>query len=97
MNQSGRMVDALSASPRLAEVYEALDPDRTDLDAYVAMVEEFRAASVLDLGCGTGTLAVTTRPGSGRRRGGKDLAVAGRRYTVDGSRDVRAAVRPGQT
>jgi SAM-dependent methyltransferase len=51
------VVDALFASPRLAEVYDPLDPDRGDLDAYVAMVEEFGAASVVDLGCGTGTLA----------------------------------------
>ena len=51
------MVDALFARSRLAEVYDPLDPDRADLDAYVAMVEEFGAASVVDLGCGTGTLA----------------------------------------
>lgn len=57
MRQSGRVVDALFARPRLADVYDALDPDRGDLDAYVAMVEEFGAASVVDLGCGTGTLA----------------------------------------
>ena len=46
------MVDALFASPRLAEVYDPLDADRGDLDAYVAMVEEVGAASVVDLGCG---------------------------------------------
>lgn len=57
MRQSGRVVDALFASPRLAEVYDPLDPDRSDLDAYAAMVDEFGASSVVDLGCGTGTLA----------------------------------------
>lgn len=42
---------------RLAQVYDALDPDRRDLEAYVAMVDEFAASSLLDIGCGTGTLA----------------------------------------
>jgi len=51
------VVDLIFAEPRLAEVYDPLDPDRSDLDAYVAMVEEFGARSVLDIGCGTGTLA----------------------------------------
>lgn len=51
------MVDAVFANPRLAEVYDDFDPDRTDLNAYVEMVEEFDARSVVDLGCGTGTLA----------------------------------------
>ena len=51
------MVDAIFAEPRLAEVYDPLDPDRSDLDAYAAMVEEFGAHSVLDIGCGTGTFA----------------------------------------
>ena len=50
------MVDPIFAEPRLAEVYDPLDPDRSDLDAYVAMVDEFGARSVLDIGCGTGTL-----------------------------------------
>jgi SAM-dependent methyltransferase len=52
-----RVVDPIFAEPRLAEVYDPLDPDRSDLDAYVAMVEEFAARSVLDIGCGTGTFA----------------------------------------
>jgi SAM-dependent methyltransferase len=52
-----RMVDAIFAERRLAEVYDPLDPDRSDLDVYAAMVEEFRATSLLDIGCGTGTFA----------------------------------------
>jgi SAM-dependent methyltransferase len=51
------VVDPIFAEPRLAEVYDPLDPDRSDLDAYVAMVDEFGARGVLDIGCGTGTLA----------------------------------------
>jgi SAM-dependent methyltransferase len=52
------MVDALFAEPLLARVYDPLDPDRGDLDAYVAIVDELGARSVLDVGCGTGTFAV---------------------------------------
>ncbi|HEY8452870.1 MAG: class I SAM-dependent methyltransferase [Micromonosporaceae bacterium] len=51
------MVDPVFADRRLAAVYDPLDPDRSDLDAYVAMVDEFGARSVLDIGCGTGTFA----------------------------------------
>ena len=51
------MADALFSEPRLAELYDPLDPDRRDLDVYVAMAAEFGAESVVDIGCGTGTLA----------------------------------------
>jgi SAM-dependent methyltransferase len=51
------VVDPIFAEPRLAEVYDPLDPDRSDLDAYSAMVDEFGARGVLDIGCGTGTFA----------------------------------------
>lgn len=51
------MADALFSEPRLAELYDPLDPDRSDLDVYVAMAAEFGAESVVDIGCGTGTLA----------------------------------------
>jgi SAM-dependent methyltransferase len=44
--------------PRLASLYDALDFDRSDLDVYVAIAAEFAAADVLDVGCGTGTLAL---------------------------------------
>jgi len=49
--------DAILSHPRLARVYDPLDPDRSDLDTYVDLVHEFGAGTVLDVGCGTGTLA----------------------------------------
>jgi len=51
------MPDAHYAVPRLARIYDALDADRSDLDVYAAMVAEFGARRVLDVGCGTGVLA----------------------------------------
>lgn len=51
------MPDAAFADPRLAPLYDPLDPDRSDLDHYTAIVDELGARSVLDVGCGTGTFA----------------------------------------
>ena len=51
------MADAIFEHPRLARIYDDVDGDRRDLDAYVAIVDALRARSVLDIGCGTGTLA----------------------------------------
>jgi SAM-dependent methyltransferase len=52
------VADAIFEHPRLAALYDELDPDRGDLDAYVAIAEELGATSVLDVGCGTGTFAL---------------------------------------
>ena len=52
------MPDPIFDEPRLAAIYDALDPDRSDLDPYLAMIDEFGARSVLDLGCGTGVFAL---------------------------------------
>jgi len=49
--------DAIFENPRLARIYDALDPDRSDLEIYAAMAADFGAHSVLDVGCGTGTFA----------------------------------------
>ncbi|MCW2791958.1 MAG: hypothetical protein JWO76_1056 [Nocardioides sp.] len=51
------MVDPIFAHPRLAEIYDSLDPVRDDLDVYASIAVEFGARSVLDVGCGTGTFA----------------------------------------
>jgi SAM-dependent methyltransferase len=51
------VADAAFEEPRLADIYDPLDSDRSDLDLYAAIAEEFGARSVLDVGCGTGTLA----------------------------------------
>ena len=52
------MPDPIFGHPRLAAVYDAFDGARNDLDPYLAVVEELGAHSVIDVGCGTGNLAV---------------------------------------
>ena len=53
----GGVADPCFETPRLAALYDPLDPDRADLLAYLGLAGEFCARSVLDIGCGTGTLA----------------------------------------
>jgi SAM-dependent methyltransferase len=50
--------DAIFAHPRLAQVYDAFDGPRDDLPAYLALAAGLNADRVLDLGCGTGSLAI---------------------------------------
>ncbi|MFD3911853.1 class I SAM-dependent methyltransferase [Streptomyces sp. NPDC058603] len=52
------MADECFGDPRLAAIYDPLDPDRGDLDAYVRIADEFGARRVLDIGCGTGVFAL---------------------------------------
>lgn len=48
-------MDEIFEHPRLAAIYDALDPDRSDLEVYLAIADELGAVTVLDIGCGTGT------------------------------------------
>ncbi|MBO3738550.1 class I SAM-dependent methyltransferase [Actinoplanes flavus] len=52
------MPDAIFADPRLAVLYDTFDGDRGDLDAYQEIVAELGAHRILDVGCGTGCLAL---------------------------------------
>lgn len=76
------MVDAIFAHRRLARIYDAFDGDRDDLLVYHQIVDELGADHVLDVGCGTGCLALL-------------LAAAGRRVVAldpaAGSLDVAKA------
>jgi SAM-dependent methyltransferase len=52
------MADEIFGHPRLAAIYDPLDPDRTDLDAYLDLSHQLGAKRVLDIGCGTGVFAL---------------------------------------
>jgi SAM-dependent methyltransferase len=52
------VADQLFEHPRLAAIYDALDPDRSDLDVYASIAAELDARCVLDVGSGTGTFAL---------------------------------------
>jgi 2-polyprenyl-3-methyl-5-hydroxy-6-metoxy-1,4-benzoquinol methylase len=52
------MPDAIFAHPRLAQIYDVFDGPRDDLPAYLTIAAELNASRVLDVGCGTGSLAI---------------------------------------
>jgi SAM-dependent methyltransferase len=81
--------DAIFAHPRLAQVYDAFDGPRDDLDAYLAIARELGAERVLDVGCGTGSLALLLA-GPGRTVVGVDPAAAS--LAVAREKDTDAAV-----
>src|SRR5260221_14372120 len=54
----GTVADPIFEHPRLAAIYDALDPDRSDLDVSFAISEQLGARCVVDVGCGTGTFAL---------------------------------------
>jgi SAM-dependent methyltransferase len=81
--------DAIFDHPRVARVYDPLDPDRSDLDTYVSLVDEFRATAVLDVGCGTGTFCSRLVTERGLRVLGVDPAGA----SVDVARGKAGADR----
>ncbi|WP_214406285.1 class I SAM-dependent methyltransferase [Pseudonocardia lacus] len=74
------MPDALFEHPRLVALYDVLNGvDRPDLDAYTAIADELGARRVLDIGCGTGALAVALAAG-GREVTGVDPAAGSVAY-----------------
>jgi SAM-dependent methyltransferase len=67
--------DAIFADARLALIYDAFDGPRDDLAAYVGIARELSAGRVLDVGCGTGNLAILLAS-TGRTVVGVDPAAA---------------------
>lgn len=55
---AARMPDAIFADPRLAPLYDVFEGARDDLPPYLAIAGELGAHRVLDIGCGTGELAI---------------------------------------
>ena len=81
--------DAIFAHPRLAAVYDAFDGPRDDLAAYLGIATELGADHVLDVGCGTGSLAILLA-GTGRKVVAADPAAAS--LGVARSKDTTGAV-----
>jgi 2-polyprenyl-3-methyl-5-hydroxy-6-metoxy-1,4-benzoquinol methylase len=67
--------DAIFAHPRLALVYDTFDGPRDDLAAYISIAGELGAHRILDVGCGTGCLAILLA-GTGRTVVAVDPAAA---------------------
>jgi SAM-dependent methyltransferase len=80
--------DAIFAHHRLAPVYDAFNGDRDDLSAYLDIADELGAQSVLDIGCGTGCLAIMLAD-SGRTVVGVDPAAASLEVATSKDRQER--------
>jgi len=103
------MTDEQYTNPRLAALYDPLEHRRPDLDVYRDIARESKARQILDVGCGTGTLALLLAARGHEVTGvdpaGASLAVARakpgadkvRRLHTDATRlrGVRAALRLG--
>jgi SAM-dependent methyltransferase len=91
--------DLKFAHPRLAAVYDSFDADRGDLEAYEEIIAESGAGRVLDVGCGTGCLALRLAA-KGLRVTGVDPAEASlevaRGKPGGGTVDWRADVPAGE-
>lgn len=69
------IADQEFSNPRLASVYDALAGERDDLTIYRHLINEFTPSSLVDIGCGTGTL-LSTLADDGLRLVGVDPAEA---------------------
>ncbi len=58
VNYGRTMPDPIFADTRLARLYDAFDGSRIDLNAYLAIIHDLGVGTLLDVGCGTGTLAL---------------------------------------
>jgi ubiquinone/menaquinone biosynthesis C-methylase UbiE len=56
-DQAAVVPDRVFDEPRLAGMYDQLDPDRSDLVVYASIARELGSRSVVDIGCGTGSFA----------------------------------------
>ena len=85
------------SDPRLAALYDALNPFAADTRFYLRLAAELRAARVVDVGCGTGLLTCELA-GRGRRMIGVDpssamLDVARHRAGSEGVRWMKGDAR----
>ncbi len=89
MAERPAVADPIFAHPRLAPLYDAFDGPRDDLPAYVGIADELGSHRVLDVGCGTGSLALLLAR-TGRAVIGADPAAAS--LEVARSKDASNAV-----
>ena len=50
--------DPIFSNPKLASIYDYFDGERTDLENYLRLIDELKPNNIVDLGCGTGVLAI---------------------------------------